>query len=46
MDEENVHDIPNDPKAEGHLPTAGEIVVEDTQISNDIIDELNGDDEE
>lgn len=40
MEEDN--DIASNPNAEGHLPVAGEIVAEDDQISNDIIDELNG----
>lgn len=41
MDEEH-NDVASNPSREGHLPVAGEIVEEDQQISNDIIDELNG----
>jgi hypothetical protein len=39
---EEISDVSSDPTAEGHLPVAGEIIEEDDQISNDIIDELNG----
>lgn len=42
MDDNEFDDVSSNPTADEHLPVAGEIVEDDHQISNDIIDELNG----
>jgi len=36
--EEETFDVSSNPKAEGHLPVAGEIAVEDDQVPDDALD--------
>ena len=39
-------DTSSNPLAEDHLPVAGEIIVEDDQISDEVLEDLDGKSEE
>lgn len=45
MDDIEYNDASSNPTSDEHLPVGTEIVEEDDQISQDVLDDLNGEDE-